>query len=806
MKRRQRPVLACLALVLTTVALGALVSGAGAAGPNPYSLQAQALLSASGVDVLLRVDGPAPPEMLEKVHVKLWPAGSQEAETRSFFDVASPGGVATIRLAGPARGERLEIRAHVKDGRQHNLSADTTVLRRPDVAVTRIDVPADIVRTRRFDAGVTVAEVGGDSGAAARLVLYDGDAVVADVPLTLAAGAASVVTLSLALPRPGEHQLRAVVTGSTPDEWDVAPNSFQRGLYVNHYDANGVVATDHPLATQVGADVLRAGGNAFDAAAAVQFALNVTQPHLGGIGGSSNVLVRVAETGEVLALDARETAPAATTATTYAGLTAAAVRPNGFAVGVPGTLRAVEFLLDEWGTTSLADALQPAIALAEDGFPMGHHLARDIAIHRAAFQPETRAIFLTESGAPRPEGDTLRQPDLARTLRLIARDGADALYDGELAEAIVAAQLRATTPARAGKMTLADLAAYTIDVEPALSLEYGGYDVVGPGPSTNGGLVLLEALGLVREFLADPRNAGYERGFGTRNSLHVFIEAMRLALADRDWWIGDDRYTSVPIAGLLDRAYLQARSALIEQETTMCNPLSAGNPLGFGVAATTATSEDDAGEPGHTTHFSILDRWGNAVVMTSTLADSFGTGITVPGYGFLLNDSLTLFNLTPRANAVTGNPGANDAAGGKRPMGSMAPTLILKDGEPFAGTGTYSGGFIPSVVLNVVLNLIEYDKPLQEAIDAPRIWLATAAGAAQLNVGLDHLIAPLRAMGHVSPANGGCADNLNRTPLPPLLNLGSAASFGVDLADFGLVGGEDSTRFPDAATVVVERT
>jgi gamma-glutamyltranspeptidase/glutathione hydrolase len=209
---------------------------------------------------------------------------------------------------------------------------------------------------------------------------------------------------------------------------------------------------------------------------------------------------------------------------------------------------------------------------------------------------------------------------------------------------------------------------------------------------------------------------------------------------------------------------------------------------------------------GHTTHFSIIDRWGNVVVMTSTLRDSFGTGITVPGYGILLNDSLGLFNKNPLANPASGNPGANDAAGGKRPRGSMTPTLILRDGEPFVGTGSFGASFIPSVVLNVVLNVIEYDLPLQQAIDAPRLWMRFKEGAAQLNFGLDSQIMPLRAMGHVGPSFGGCADNLNRTALPLLGNLGSTGSFGVELTNFQLMGGADGLRLPDAATVVVERT
>jgi gamma-glutamyltranspeptidase/glutathione hydrolase len=787
------------ALAAAIVAVGSLVSGAGAAGSDPYTLQAQALLSAAGTDLTLRVDGPSPPIVLEKVQVK-WRLGVEDAHTVNLFDVAAPGGIATVQLTGPARADRLEIRAHVKDGPQHNLEAQATVLRRPDLTVTEIDVPADIVRTRRFNAAVTVAEVGGDSAANARLMLFDGADAVGAATVTVGPGAASVVTLSLALARPGEHTLRAVLSGAAPSEWDVAANAKELPLYVHHYDANGVVATDHALATKVGVDVLRAGGNAFDAAVAVQFALNVTQPHLAGIGGGSNVLVRLGDTGEVRAIDARETASAATSPTTFAGLSVGAVRPHGFAVGVPGTLRALEHILDEWGTTTLAEAVEPAIALAEGGFPIGFSLARNIVGHRNVFQPETAQIFLTPAGDPRPEGSTLFQPDLAKTFRLIARDGADVFYRGEIAEAIVAAQRRGSPAARQGKMTMDDLASYTIDVESPLSLEFRGYDVVGAPPSTNGGLVLLESLGLIREFLADPRNAGYEWGFGTRNSLHVFIEAMRLAFADRDWWIGDDRFTNVPVEGLLDRAYLRDRSALIGRETTMCNPVPVGNATAYAPA-----DVDDAGEVGHTTHASIIDRWGNAVVITSTIADSFGTGISVPGYGFLLNDSATLFNFPSRANAATGNPGANDAGGGKRPAGSMAPTLILKDGEPYAATGTYSGGFIPSVVLNVVLNLLEFDMPLQEAIDAPRIWTTTAAGAAQLNFGLDHLITPLREMGHIHPNFGGCADNLNRTPLPPLLNLGSTGSFGVDLGDFSLLAGEDGTRWPDASTVVVGR-
>jgi gamma-glutamyltranspeptidase / glutathione hydrolase len=800
-----RLVLASLALAASIAALGSFASGAGAAGSDPYSLRAEALLSSTQTDLTLRVDGPELPALVEKVQVKAWPSGSDKAETRNFFDVPLEEGDATLHLTGRQRGELLQIRAHVKDGPQHNLETETTVKRRPDLMVTQIDVPGDLVRTRAFDVTVHVAEDGGDVGADARVLLFDGanTTALAATDVTVPAGATIPVTFRVALAEPGSHTLRAVVTDAAPAEWDIKPNGRYQELYVNHYGENGVVATDHPLATQIGVDVLRSGGNAFDAAAAVQFALNVVQPHFTGIGGASNIIIREGDTGKLFAIDARETAPAATTPTTYA--VPGAVRPNGFAVGVPGTLRAVEYLLDRWGTTTLADAIEPSIPLAETGFPIGYHLAREIpvALQTGILQPETREIFLKPDGTPLAEGDTLKQPDLAKTFRLLARDGIVAFYDGEIAQAIVDAQRRAQTPGREGKMTLADLRHYPIEVEEPLSLAYKAFDVYSPGPSTSGGLVLLESLGLMREFLADPKNAGYPWGFGTRNSLHVFIEAMRLAFADRDLWIGDDRFTDVPSAGLLDREYLRTRSSLIGRETVMCNPVLPGDPLSYSNRSEVG-ADVDSEALGHTSHFSIIDRWGNVVVMTSTLRDAFGTGITVPGYGFLLNDSLGLFNRTPLADPTRGNPGANDAAGGKRPMGNATPTLILKDDEPFAGTGTFGSGFIQSLVLNVVVNLIEYHLPLQEAIDAPRVWIQFSNGASQLNFGFDRLIDPLRAMGHVGRP-GGCAEFLNRIALPPLLNIGSTGSFGVDLENFSLLGGVDATRFPDASTAVVER-
>ena len=815
-------VVASLALGASVVALSGFASAAGAAGSNPYSLEAQALLSPERTDLVLRVHGPVPPTVLEKVQVKAWPEGSEEAVTRNFFDVEVKGAVATLRLFGRARGERLEIRAHVKDEQQHNLDGATTVLRRPDLTLSRIEVPADVVRTRTFDVTVVVDEVHDDVGANAHVELFDGATGIAESDIAVAAGGTTRSSFRIVLTAPGDHALHALVSGSTPREWDVEPNSQTSELYVNHYGENGVVATDHALATQAGVDILKAGGNAFDAAAAVQFVLGVVQPHLNGIGGGSNAIVRDGKTGEVWAIDARETAPAATTPTTYVNLTGK-VRPNGFAVGVPGTVRAVDYMLRRWGTKTLPEILAPAIKHADEGFSIRQFLADQIPIQLAArfdnkpvFQPETTAIFapVPPGGTqPRPLalGETLRQPDLAKTLRLLDRDGLASFYEGDIAQAIVDAQRRAPLAGGEGKMTLDDLRTYAVDVRRPLSLDYKGYEVQAPqSGGTSGGVVLLESLGLMREFLA--RNPNYLSSAKTANALHLFIEAMRLAFADRDFWVGDDRYTSVPPAGLLNANYLLDRSKLIKPDFAICStPLPPGDPVAYETAPVAEADAETPATPGpgHTTHFSIIDRWGNAVAMTSTIRTSFGTGITVSGYGFLLNDSLGLFNQTPRASAV--NPGANDAAGGKRPLGNMTPTLILKEGELFAGTGTLGSDFIQSVVLNVVLNLIEYGMPIQQAVAAPRIWTRVSTGAAQLNIGLEHLIAPVRAMGHLLP----CSQNLNVTPLlpygpstpgsPPGPNVGSTGSFAVGLETFTLAGGEDSARVFEAKTTIVAR-
>ena len=532
---------------------------------------------------------------------------------------------------------------------------------------------------------------------------------------------------------------------------------------------DGVVAVSHPAAAAAGARLLVAGGNAIDAAAAVQFALNVVEPQSSGIGGGGFMLIHLAKTGETFIVDSRERAPAQASADMFApdGLPMAfpLASTSGLAVGVPGTVRGVDTALRRWGTKKLADTLAPAIELAERGFRVNRFLAADIAHDggRTQLQPETTAIF-RPGGVPLAEGDWLVQPDLARTLKLLAARGSDAFYRGPLAQAIVKAQQRTRSElgeAGKGRMTLADLAQYQVAIRAPLIGRYRGWTLAGMPPPSSGGLTVLQMLGLLERFPLGDAAQGY--GFGSPRTLHAMIEAMRLAFADRAVWIGDDDAAPVPRQGLLHPGYLAARAALIQTDRRMDAP-QAGDPLPWDKTVTVQPKQSSTKqESPHTTHFSIVDRWGNVVSTTSTIEFTWGSGITVPGYGFLLNNELTDFNFMPAADAAAGNPGANDVAPRKRPRSSMAPTLLFKNGKPVAAYGSPGGATIINSVLNVTLNLIDHGMTLRQAIDAPRLSVTHAAGQVSCEGGQDFMrphfsIATqdaLRTLGHLGPDETG---------------------------------------------------
>lgn len=530
----------------------------------------------------------------------------------------------------------------------------------------------------------------------------------------------------------------------------------------------GVVAVSHPAAAAAGARMLATGGNAIDAAAAVQFALNVVEPQSSGIGGGAFMLIHLAKTGETLIVDSRERAPAGASADMFAPdglpMAFAEASTSGLAVGVPGTLRGIELTLRRWGTKPLAETLAPAIELAEHGFRVNRFLADDIANDggRTQLQAETAAIF-RPGGRPLVEGDWLRQPRLAKTLRLIAAKGPDAFYRGPLAQAIVDAQRRshdALGAAGKGRMTLADLENYRATVRQPLMGRYRGWTLAGMPPPSSGGLTVMQILGLLERFPLGDATQGY--GFASPATLHAMAEAMRLAYADRAVWIGDDDAAPVPREGLLSAEYLAERAALIRADRRMDTP-QAGDPTPRNDAQDRPGASPVGVESPHTTHFSIVDRWGNVVSVTTTIEFTWGSGITVPGYGFLLNNELTDFNFLPVADAAQGNPGANDVAPGKRPRSSMAPMMLFRDGKPVAAYGSPGGATIINTVLNVTLNLIDHGMTMQQAIDAPRLSVTHAIGRLHCEGGRPFMqprigIATqdaLRALGHEGLGEAG---------------------------------------------------
>ncbi|RJG07652.1 gamma-glutamyltransferase [Noviherbaspirillum cavernae] len=556
----------------------------------------------------------------------------------------------------------------------------------------------------------------------------------------------------------------------------------------------GVVAVSHPLAAQAGAQMLEAGGNAIDAAAAIQFALNVVEPQFSGIGGGGFMMIYLAKTNQTFIIDSREKAPAAATPDMFLGQTFAAASTSGHSVGVPGTVLGVATALKRWGRMNLAETLEPAIMLAEKGFRINRFLAANINDPRTALQPETKAVFRLPDGSPLPEGYLLKQPDLAKTFKLIAGRGPEVFYTGEIAQAIVEAQKRSTMgSAGVGRMILSDLAAYDVKIRQPVTGTYRGVTVKSMSPPSSGGLTVIQMLKMLEQFPIGNEKSGF--GFGATKTLHVMTEAMRLGFADRAVWMGDEDFVPVPKRGLISNCYVDTRKVLINPNARMASALP-GNPLPCDTAylkpktkLALAPLEEEKGV--HTTHFSVVDKQGNVVAYTTTIENTWGTGIIVPGYGFLLNNELTDFNFTPQFNAATGNPGANDVAPFKRPRSSMSPTMLFKHGEPFAAYGSPGGATIINSVLNITLNLVDHGMSIQQAIDAPRLSVTSAAGAISCEPGMTPAIPAtsllgLQALGHLVPLVNGvptCSSTI-----------GSVQGVVIDLKTGKQYGGADQRR------------
>jgi gamma-glutamyltranspeptidase/glutathione hydrolase len=467
---------------------------------------------------------------------------------------------------------------------------------------------------------------------------------------------------------------------------------------------SGMVVAQESRAARIGIEILDRGGNAVDAAVAVGFALAVTYPRAGNLGGGGFMVIHLAKDNRDVAIDYRETAPAAATPTMFLDARGnpdpKKSRDSGLAVGVPGTVAGLALAHDKYGSgkLSLADLIAPAIRLASQGFPVEDDTADSLprAKDRLARWPSSASLFLN-GGEPLHEGDRLLQFDLADTLRAIAQDGPRAFYQGSIAGEIADAVVKT-----GGIMTKDDLANYRAQERPVVRGTYRGYDIVSMPPPSSGGVALIEMLNILEGY--DLAKLG--RG---EQSLHDLIEAMKRAYADHAVFMGDPDAVKMPIAGLLSKKYAAALHAGIGDKATPAADIHAGKPADF--------------EGQNTTHFSVIDRDGNAVSNTYTLNFSYGLGLVADGTGVLLNNELDDFTSKPGTANAYGLLGfnANLPGPGKRPLSSMTPTIVLKDGKPFLITGSPGGSRIITAVLQVICNVIDFHMAIDKAVSAPRL-------------------------------------------------------------------------------------
>jgi gamma-glutamyltranspeptidase/glutathione hydrolase len=463
---------------------------------------------------------------------------------------------------------------------------------------------------------------------------------------------------------------------------------------------HGMVVAMEAIASDVGVSVLQKGGNAIDAAVAVGFALAVTHPFAGNIGGGGYMLIRMAD-GRTTFIDFRERAPGKASRSMYldanGDLTQDGVE-GWRSSGVPGTVRGFEIAVGKYGRRTWAENLAPAVELATKGFPVSYALAESLKGSRSlARSPESRRIF-QKDGAFFEAGERLVQADLGRTLTRISANGPNDFYEGETASRFAEEMAR-----HGGIITKADLSDYRPVERTPLTGTYHGCTVITAPPSSAGGIALLEMLGILD-------GTGYEKGgVGSASTIHYVAESMRRAYADRNEYVGDPDFVKVPIAGLLDHSYLARLRASIDPErATPSDTVRPGKPAGT--------------EPMETTHYSVVDAGGNAVAVTYTLNGGYGNGITVPGLGFLLNNEMDDFAGKPGTPNMFGlvQGEANAIQAGKRPLSSMTPTILVKDGRLFMTVGGPGGSRISTAVLQVILNVVDFGMNVQDAVDAPR--------------------------------------------------------------------------------------
>jgi gamma-glutamyltranspeptidase/glutathione hydrolase len=468
---------------------------------------------------------------------------------------------------------------------------------------------------------------------------------------------------------------------------------------------NGMVASIHPLAAEAGVHILRKGGNAIDAAVATSAAMGVVAPQFSGLGGGGFILIHLAKSGETIAIDCREVAPKKADAALFkrkategskhalgAGEVEESANRMGYkAVGVPGNLAGLSLALDRYGTRALRELLEPAIKLAENGFPVSRRLAQtlanniDDAVTKGKLYPGTGKIYLRERGTYQLN-DKIVNTDLASTFKKLAANGPEIFYGGQISEMI-----EADMAAHGGLVTIEDLNNYRPIVRKPIVGNYRGYEVLTTPPPSGGGVVDVETLNILEEFELG------RLGHNTAKSMHLISEAMMHGFVDKGKYSADPGFVEVPYEGLVSKAYAKK--------------------VAHGIDPAKASASINPGEPerfrNDTVHFSVVDKDRNVVAMTESIECYFGSGVTVPGTGFLLNDQMHDFDPEPG--------GINSIQPGKRPVSNMAPVLLLKDGEIFLTLGGAGGPRIPSSSIAVITNVVDFGMDVQEAVGAPRI-------------------------------------------------------------------------------------
>ena len=515
--------------------------------------------------------------------------------------------------------------------------------------------------------------------------------------------------------------------------------------------SGGAVSSVDPYATEIGLKVLQDGGNAVDAAVATAAALGVTEPYSAGVGGGGFFVYYDARSGKVHTIDGRETAPEAMVENSFVDPATGLPMPfaqavtSGLSVGVPGTPATWELALGRWGSIDLKRALRPAAQLAQQGFVVDETFQQQTTanVDRFAAFTSTRELFLP-GGAPHEVGSVLRNPDLARTYTRLGALGTDYLYEGRLGEEIVATVTQppvvpgSTLNVRPGLMRLPDLNDYRALLKAPTMIDYRGLNVAGMAPPSSGGSTVGEALNI----LEGSDLAGLDRS----EALHRYLEATALAFADRNRYVGDPAFVDVPLNELLSQGFADERACLIDP-TAAVKPVPPGSPDGAYAPCAAAAAGAGRGRDGggSTTHLTTWDRWGNVVSYTLTIEQTGGSGIVVPNRGFLLNNELTDFNFAPTQGTA---PDPNLPAPGKRPRSSMSPTIVLDDGVPVLAIGSPGGSMIITTVTQTLINRLDFEMPLLDAVAAPRASQRNTTAVSAEPAFTETWGDPLRALGH----------------------------------------------------------